>query len=956
MSGRRIYLSQTLRRAVLMGAATLVAYSSSAKAQAPTEVRFIVSHADCSGGAASFEFFVSGVSVGVFAPSNGCFCNTTPLVAAFTDAATLALVGAVGCTDVRVDVNDPFFDMAFGFARVEIDRAGGGTESICIVDFGPVFGSCVDRDLCYGYNWGSASYSNNLDPDGDGLTVCTGGDNCPFVYNPGQQDTDGDGHGDACNNCPDDPNPDQADDDGDGWGNFCDNCPTVFNPGKEDGDGDGVGDACDNCPFVSNPGQEDGDGDGIGDACDNDILNEEWRYDFFSYFWGYFGASPAIADLGADINAAGTEPNADLEIVSGSDDYSQYFPELGAYAPGIWRCFDSQGNIEWATSTQSDEARGDPVIVDLDGDYYLEVVGGTTSGETIEVLDRFGNFVWTLPSPPHGGNFMWDGGPAVADVDPTVTGLEVIASNRARHEIYALDGDNSDGVDDAYTWSGGWPWTGTEGVQWDILWIFTVPQPSEIYATVALGDVDNDGILEVAFGATNGVFYVLDAQTGGMETSFALGGGIYGSAAVGNLDTDLYLEMVIGSTDGNIYALQWNGTTPTVEWTYATGGAVYSSAAIGDIDADGSLEVVVGSNDANVYALDGWGNLQWSHATGGAVYSSPSLAERYCGAGLGVYVGSEDTYLYLLDGADGSLIDRFQTHSGNCGPGSGIHTSPSIADVDGDGKLEIFFYDWGCGSANYGNTFWAVEDSGSSVIPYGIAWANFRADSSRTGRYINGISTSCNQPPFCDVNGPYTAEYAGATTSVMLDGSESTDPDNDPLTFSWTTDCSGGTFDDAASATPMLTVDSAAPCPLVCNVTLTVTDDHGAFDACSATVTIVDTTAPVLTVDTTPITVRDVDCSGDETVTLPTATASDVCGTATVTNDAPAAFPAGQTTTVTYTATDDCGNTSTASVEMTIEYGADIFVTAAKHTVGSGSNPGDKRGHSAFFDCGRLVR
>ncbi len=470
---------------------------------------------------------------------------------------------------------------------------------------------------------------------------------------------------------------------------------------------------------------------------DNGILNEEWRYDFFTYYWGYFGASPAIANLGPDVNAQGGEPNADLEIVSGSDDCYNYYPELGAVAAGIWRCFDSLGNIEWATDTQSDEARGDPVIVDLDGDGYLEIAAGTTSGETIEILDRFGNFVWTFPDPPHAGAFMWDGGPAVADVDSTVDGLEVIASNRARHEIYALDGDNSDGVDDGYTWTGGYPWTGTEGVDWDILWIFTIPQWCEIYATVALGDVDHDGTLEVAFGDTNGVFYVLDAQTGAMETSYSLGGSIYASAALCNLDNDANLEMVIGSTNGTIYALEWDGTTASVEWTYATGGAVYSSAASGDIDGDGSPEVVVGSNDGNIYALDASGTLDWSYPTGGAVYSSPSLAKRGCGAGLGVYVGSEDTYLYLLDGT-GSLIDRFETHSGSCGGSGynqGIHTSPSIADVDGDGKLEIFFYDWGCGSANNGNTFWAVEDSGSNVRSYSIEWSNFRSDAARTGCY-----------------------------------------------------------------------------------------------------------------------------------------------------------------------------------------------------------------------------
>lgn len=95
------------------------------------------------------------------------------------------------------------------------------------------------------------------DCDGDGH-LNLDDDNCPEDYNPGQDDSDGDGVGDVCDNCSSVYNPTQWDLDMDGVGDACD-----------DTDGDGVNDAEDNCFDVPNVDQSDCDDDGVGDVCDD---------------------------------------------------------------------------------------------------------------------------------------------------------------------------------------------------------------------------------------------------------------------------------------------------------------------------------------------------------------------------------------------------------------------------------------------------------------------------------------------------------------------------------------------------------------------------------------------------------------------------------------------------------------------------------------------------------------
>jgi hypothetical protein len=182
-----------------------------------------------------------------------------------------------------------------------------------------------------------------------------------------------------------------------------------------------------------------------------------------------------------------------------------------------------------------------------------------------------------------------------------------------------------------------------------------------------------------------------------------------------------------------------------------------------------------------------------------------------------------------------------------------------------------------------------------------------------------------NSPPTCTAPAPaIVGECNGGAVRLVVDGINASDVDNDPLTYAWSTTCPAGTFANPAAAMTTLTLDSAGGgcSPAPCLATLTISDGT-ATAACQRQINIIDSTPPTFTARPVDTTIQcDANANAAVAAWLGSATATDSCTQASLANDfiavAGGCGGATGTRTVTWTATDTCGNPTQTSAVLSV--------------------------------------
>ncbi|MHA2251382.1 MAG: FG-GAP-like repeat-containing protein [Candidatus Kariarchaeaceae archaeon] len=317
---------------------------------------------------------------------------------------------------------------------------------------------------------------------------------------------------------------------------------------------------------------------------------EEWRYETA----GRLDSWIAVGDVDADNK---------LEIVIVSDDNHLYVLN------------GEDGKECWKKAFP--EPLGCATIGDINNDNKLEIVIGSEDNNIYALNGENGSQVWKYAA---GDNTMYSA--VIGDINNDEK-LEVIIGSEDNN-LYALNGDNGEEL-----WFHALDGVVGSPVLTDIgndkHMEIIVCTSDHLYALRTeknlgesereiwkrriieianqipiLGDLNNDGILDIFVSSYSGENLAIDGQTGDPIWTFrtkedveGLGSRIISSASLGDIDNDSRLEIVQSCSTG-LFALE--ADTGFFKWNITLGDDKYvrgdASPVIGDIDNDGMLEII----------------------------------------------------------------------------------------------------------------------------------------------------------------------------------------------------------------------------------------------------------------------------------------------------------------------------------------------------------------------------
>jgi len=370
--------------------------------------------------------------------------------------------------------------------------------------------------------------------------------------------------------------------------------------------------------------------------------------------------------------------------------------------------------VLWQVPLKS-QSFGGGAVADVDGDGRLEVAFATYFGDSSVYClhGKDGKPLWKH----EGTNQCLDASLKFTDIDDDGR-LEMIVPVSNSSEVLCLNAKS--------------------GKQ---IWKYEAGPGECIDTPPSIVDLEGDGEREVLVGTFKGKLHVMRLKDGkALRTIPCAPGAVQSAPAIVDIDGDKVKDLVVCNFKGDNRVHAVSGKDGKELWTAQTGDNIYHGPSVGDLDGDGTPELTVACYDGRVYALRAKdGKILWKKKPGDRYFMSPTVHTDVdgdgrqeviaCGQKLTVFCGDGSTlysvkadeamgwgvtrgvavadldgdggpdlaYLTgngmfrVVRGRDGATLYEFDAGTLSKKPLMQGSHGPMIADLDGDGRLDVFF-------------------------------------------------------------------------------------------------------------------------------------------------------------------------------------------------------------------------------------------------------------------------
>lgn len=167
-----------------------------------------------------------------------------------------------------------------------------------------------------------------------------------------------------------------------------------------------------------------------------------------------------------------------------------------------------------------------------------------------------------------------------------------------------------------------------------------------------IGDVTNDGNLEIIISSQNGYLIILDDSGEILPTSKIIStGSPLSSPTLGDLDGDNLLDIILAG-GGKLFAYHFNGVSLTdfpILFDRESDDVDYPEPILADLDGNGKVEIIVGSRKNQIMAFDQRGRKisEFPLSVAQPIVSSPVITDLDNDGKMNLIARSADDFCYV---------------------------------------------------------------------------------------------------------------------------------------------------------------------------------------------------------------------------------------------------------------------------------------------------------------------